>query len=787
MGEVWKARDTKLGREVAIKTLPEEFARDADRLARFEREAKLLASLNHPNIAAIHGFEEDNGTHFLVLELVQGDTLADRLARGAIPVDESLKLSLQIGKALEAAHENGVIHRDLKPANIKVTDEGIVKVLDFGLAKALVEDGANLNLSQSPTLSMAATQQGVILGTAAYMSPEQARGVEADKRADIWAFGCVLFEMLTGRQVFQGEMLSDVMASVLKTEPGFEGLPQSLHPRLHDVLRRCLEKDPKQRFRDIGDVAYELQGILADPHGLTSHTSNDVVERRRTMLPWASATGFALATIVLGLILVRNNESVPAPPVRFSVTVPLDERVVEGVGPALSDDGRLLAYVSQRDGVDNLCVRPLDAWESRCIPVTDGVDYAFFSPDGRRVGFSTGQDQLNAVDLDTGRIIEISDIPDSLGAAWHPDGDSIIINRRFNEGLWTVPATGGTPSELTIKEPDELGHLWPQVLPDGNTVIFTRYVVPIEDSRVSALRLDSGVITTLKEGVVFGRYIDSGHLLYVRFNTLWAAPFDLERLEITGAEQPVQEDVFFRLGSILSGFDVARNGTLAYIPSESERELVWVDLDGNEELVTDRRDYYLYPSLSPDGREIVYQRERGIPDIWSYDLERDAPEVLVTANLPKLDPIWTPDGTHVVSSRRISWCGICTGIQRPIEPVTSFWKPPTTSTRPRFHRMARCWSTASRIRRRVWISGPCPSKTGVRNCSCRRSMTNPMVSCPQTVTSSHTDPTAREDRRSTFNPFRRQAATIQKCPSTVAKIHSGPGTVEPCSIDRPNT
>ena len=268
MGEVWRARDTKLGREVAIKTLPEEFAKDAERLARFEREAKLLASLNHPNIAAIHGFEEDNGTHFLVLELVEGDTLADRLKRGAIPVEESLKLALQISEAVEAAHENGVIHRDLKPGNIKITPNGKVKVLDFGLAKALAGDDADASLSNSPTLSMAATQQGVILGTAAYMSPEQARGETTDKRADVWAFGVVLFEMLTGRGTFGGKTVSDILASVLKTDPEWTSLPANLHSRIRLLLERCLEKETKDRYTGIGDARVDIQKVLADPSGV---------------------------------------------------------------------------------------------------------------------------------------------------------------------------------------------------------------------------------------------------------------------------------------------------------------------------------------------------------------------------------------------------------------------------------------------------------------------------------------------------------------------------------------
>jgi len=369
MGTVYRATDTKLNRDVALKILPQQFASDSQRMARFQREAEVLASLDHPNIGQIYGIEEAGQIKALVLQLIEGPTLAERIAQGPIPVEETLKIALQIAEGLEAAHEKGVIHRDLKPANIKITPEGQVKILDFGLAKALEgETPPASNLSQSPTLTAAATQAGVILGTAAYMSPEQARGQEADKRTDIWAFGCVLFEMLTRQQVFQGELMSDVMASVLKTEPDYEGLPQSIHPRFRELIRRCLEKDPKRRFRDIGDVGYELQEILLDPHGLNERMLIGDVGQRRTMLPWALATGFALAAIVLGLLLVRDNEPAPTRPVRFSVTVPTGERIVQGATVALSDDGSLLAYSSRRDRMDQLCVRPLAAWDRRCIP-----------------------------------------------------------------------------------------------------------------------------------------------------------------------------------------------------------------------------------------------------------------------------------------------------------------------------------------------------------------------------------------------------------------------------------
>ena len=370
MGEVWRARDSKLGREVAIKTLPEEFAKDEERLARFEREAKLLASLNHPNIAAIYDLEEDNGTRFLVLELVEGDTLAERLKHGAIPVEESLKLALQIAEALDAAHEKGVIHRDLKPANIKVTPHGKVKVLDFGLAKAFAGDGSDVNLSQSPTLSMAATQQGVILGTAAYMSPEQARGQEVDKRADIWAFGVVLFEMLTGRGTFDGGTVSDVLAGVLRADPDWNSLPPNLHPRIRLLLERCLEKESKDRYGDISDARVDVQKVLADPSGVIVQPVADVVHvPPKPLLPWV-ALAVALSMIVSSVAIWNLKPAPPRLVKRLSHVLPADQSFT-GVGRGLvsiSPDGSQLVYVAN----EQLYLRNLDQMESRPIQGTEG-------------------------------------------------------------------------------------------------------------------------------------------------------------------------------------------------------------------------------------------------------------------------------------------------------------------------------------------------------------------------------------------------------------------------------
>ena len=441
MGEVWRALDSKLGREVAIKTLPEEFAKDEERLARFEREAKLLASLNHPNIAAIYGLEEHNGTRFLVLELVEGDTLAERLKRGAIPVEESLQLALQIAEALEAAHEKGVIHRDLKPANIKVTPEGKVKVLDFGLAKAFAGDGTEANLSQSPTLSMAATQQGVILGTAAYMSPEQARGQEVDKRADVWAFGCVLYEMLTGRQTWAGPTVTDMIAAAVAKDADFTLLPVNIHPRIQELLRRCLEKEPKSRWQAVGDVRVEVEQLLSDPDGLFVQPVSDVIQApARLILPWiaaAVAVTAIIATIAAWVFL--KPDLLPPAVVRFSHNLADGQAFPSGNDKVvvISRDGTNIVYVANAQ----LWLRDLASEEARAIPGTQESPLRpIFSPDSQAVAY-WADNQLKRVQVAGGTPVILCDAPPALGRDWFDD--TIYFGQ--GNSIMGVSANGGTP------------------------------------------------------------------------------------------------------------------------------------------------------------------------------------------------------------------------------------------------------------------------------------------------------------------------------------------------------
>ena len=640
MGEVWRARDTKLGREVAIKTLPEEFAKDADRLARFEREAKLLASLNHPNIAAIHGFEEDNGTHFLVLELVEGDTLADQIKRGAIPVEESLKLVLQIAEALEAAHEKGVVHRDLKPANIKVTPEGKVKVLDFGLAKAFEEDGADVSVSNSPTLSMAATQQGVILGTAAYMSPEQVGGETADKHADVWAFGCVLFEMLTGRKTFKGRSVSDVLATVLKIDPDWNSLPLNLHPRIRALLVRCLEKEVKDRYQAIGDARVDVQQVLADPAGVLIQPSVEIAQAApQSKLPWIAA--IVLSLVVAGVAGWNLRPEAPAelrPVSRFYHSL-TDEQFTrtDRIAVALSPDGSQLVYVANQ----RLYVRTMDTLESKPIPGTDEDPRApFFSQDGQEVGYwSAGQ--LKKIAVSGGTAVTLSDVAIPFGApSWGAD-DNIVFDQP--EGIMRVSTNGGTP-ELLIANVGDERLVFPQILPEGKSVLF--HVDNSISDEIVVQSLESEERKVLFPGV-FSRYVPTGHLVYGLDGVLFAVPFDLDTLE--AVEGPV---------SMVEGvwpdplqYAVSYSGSLVYMPADvglDPRVLALVDRNGVIEPLNVPPNRYLSPRFSPDGSQVVVQTDNEAgSSIWVYDLSGDTQIRQLTNEGNNRHPIWTPDGERL--------------------------------------------------------------------------------------------------------------------------------------------
>ncbi len=570
MGQVFRATDTRLKRQVAIKILPPSLAADHDRLARFQREAEVLASLNHPNIAGIFGLEENGGVSALVMELVEGEDLSQRITRGAIPLDEALPIARQIAEALEAAHEQSIIHRDLKPANIKVRPDGTVKVLDFGLAKAMEPTGvASPSVSQSPTITTPAmTQAGMILGTAAYMSPEQARGKQVDKRADIWAFGCVLYEMLTGKRAFGGEDVSLTLADVMKGEADWQALPATLPPGIRTVLTRCLQKDPKQRLRDIGDVRLALDGAFERAPSQTSATVILASSSWSRGLPWATAA-VAVAAAVAGWSV---RQPPPTPVTRFEIELPELLRAGNSQRElALSPDGRSLVYVEGERSTSRLMRRDIDQLAPTEIAGSEQQEptMPFLSPDGGTVGFlSRRTGALMKIPIAGGTPVTLSErlqnrAPPS-GATWLPDG-TIVHNAAG--GLWRVPATGGAPILLLETGLFAAG---PMALPGGRAVLFHVGGAGDGEASLEALVLSSGE----RRKIVSGRdpfYVPTGHLVFARANgSLWAAPFDVDRLTITREPTPLSLTAF-RLSPVASAqFSVAANGSLAYVPGESQ-------------------------------------------------------------------------------------------------------------------------------------------------------------------------------------------------------------------------
>jgi serine/threonine-protein kinase len=636
MGQVFRARDTRLGRDVALKLLPDSFSRDPDRLARLSREAQLLASLNHPNVATLHGLEESEGLLYLVMELVPGETLAERISRGRLSVEECIAIFRQIAEALEAAHEKGIVHRDLKPANVIVTSEGRVKVLDFGLAKAVTTDNRPSELSSSLTMTREGTEPGVILGTASYMSPEQARGKVLDRRTDVWSFGCAFYEALSGRKAFAGETVSDVIAAILEREPDWAALPERTPEKIRALLRWCLEKDPRRRLRDIGDARIDFDEPRPAP--------------RHRYLPWAAAALF------LGLALFRPDRTPPEPDgqlSRFTMNLPPDQALawVNDPAVALSPDGRRLAYVAGSGNDRKLYVRPMDRLESVPLSGTEGVWTAFFSPDGEWVGFYGGK-TLKKVRVDSGASVTLCEASDPYGASWG-EGDVILFAPSGNAGLYRTSGAGGSPAMVTRPDPGkgESSHRWPELLPDGKTALFTIRTTS-GGFRVALLSLETGSYRILLEDASFARYAATGHVLYVEGNRILAAPFDLDRLEIVGDSTAVLEGVRTRPDFGIAHFALSRNGTLAYAPAvQPESRLVWTDRTGAVKPMTGVRGNFLDPRLSPDGRKLsltIWKERRS--DIWIYDAERDSFSRL-TYGEDAHEAVWTPDGKRLTFRR----------------------------------------------------------------------------------------------------------------------------------------
>ena len=523
---MYGARDTKLDSDVALKVLPQAFTDDPDRLARFEREAKVLASLNHPNIGHIYGLEEAEGQKALVLELVEGPTLADRIAQGPIPVDEALPIAKQIAEALEAAHEQGIIHRDLKPANVKVKDDGTVKVLDFGLAKAL-DTTLEGDPSQSPTLTAAATQMGVIMGTAAYMSPEQARGKPVDRRADVWAFGAVLYEMLTGARPFAGDDVSETLARVIDREPNWAALPDNLPPGLSNFLRHCLQKNPKKRIRDIGDVSLAMEGAFEALPGVSASDLAATTPRSwRQSIVWTVLT-LAVAGIV-GLAVWVVMQPTSLLPRRLVINLPSAAEPAQAPVVALSPDGRTLVYSASRDGVPQLYLRPMNELTATPLAGTEGGVSPFFSPDSEWIGFFT-ETELKKVSIGGGTPLPVADVRRGLTGTWGTD-DRIVIGIAGGTGLFEVAAAGGAPQVLTTLDADtELDHDWPRILPGGEWLLFTIRQTgrSFDDGRIVVESLQTGERHVLIEGGTHARYVPTGHLVYARSGDLLAAPFSV--------------------------------------------------------------------------------------------------------------------------------------------------------------------------------------------------------------------------------------------------------------------
>jgi Tol biopolymer transport system component len=648
MGEVYRAHDTTLGRDVAIKVLPAALTADRDRVARFEREARVLASLNHPNIAAIHGFEQALGVTAIVMELVEGETLADRIRRGPLPPRDALVIARAIADALDAAHERGIVHRDLKPANIILGANGVVKVLDFGLAKTGMAGEPAPDLTHSPTM-LGPTIDGMLLGTAPYMSPEQARGKPVDKRTDIWAFGCVLYEMLTGRITFSGNTVSDHIAAILEHEPDWSALPVSVPRHVTRVLRRCLTKDCSHRARDIADVRLDLD----EPDAET-------LPARRTHLQIGSAALAAAAVALVAAAILYKGRSTfaPAAVTRSVVLLPPHTTLSADIGAlAISPDGKVIVFTADAGSGPQLYMRNLDALAATAIAGTEGAEFPFFSPDGRWVAF-WDHNTIKKIALGGGAPQVVCVTPGYTSfvmrtATWG-ENDVIFFSRNSGSGLSTVPASGGNPQNFTTPNRDarEKSHRLPDVMPAGNALVMTVATADItsfDDARIEVLTLATGARQVVVQGGIQARYLSTGHLVYARAGSLLAVPFDVNRLQVTGPPVVVAEDVFTDPDNGFANFAVSRDGSLLYAPGgihAHKNALVWVDRRGRSALVTDVRKAFENVRFSPDGQYVAMNADQASAEIWLYDLTRTT-FTRLAYGWDNNFPIWSPDGAHV--------------------------------------------------------------------------------------------------------------------------------------------
>ena len=662
MGEVYRARDTKLNRDVALKVLPELFALDPDRLARFKREAQLLASLNHPNIAAIYGLEDTDGIRALVLELVEGPTLADRIAEGPIPLEDALPVARQIAEALEAAHEQGIIHRDLKPANIKVRPDGTVKVLDFGLAKALdpaPQGFSPAELTNSPTMTAAGTRVGVIMGTAAYMAPEQARGKPVDKRADIWAFGCVLYEMLTAKRAFAGNEVSDTLAFIITKQPDWSALPANTPAPICKLLRRALEKDRKERLPDIVVARLEIKDALTAPSADVAR-GPEVSHRRREQLAWTVVAVLfvaLVAALALGSTAYLSPNAADPQTMRFFVSPPDGWSLTAVLAPGggsrapltISPDGHRLAFLARNaEGKDQLWIRPLDALASQALTGTEGASSPFWSPDSLFLGFFA-DGKLKKIDVSGGPPITVCESPDNRGGAWSRDG--VIVFAPSNNGaLQKVSAAGGVPTTATTTLAPGERHVRPTFLPDGRHFLYSVgsgrpvYIASL-DSTDRALLLSASDSTN----VLYAQ----GHLLFLRGTTLMAQTFDARRLALTGEAVPIAEQIQRQSNLAVGDFSASDSGVLAYQTGtgSGNSRLLWFDRVGKQTAVLGDQADYRSVELSPDRTRaavIITDSVRGTRDIWLHDVARFLRTRFTFDPAEETASRWSPDGSRVI-------------------------------------------------------------------------------------------------------------------------------------------
>jgi Tol biopolymer transport system component len=677
MGEVYRATDTNLKRDVALKVLPESLVTDPNRLARLQREAELLAALNHQNVAHIYGLERSEGRTALVMELIEGPTLAERIAQGALPPSEALNVALQIVSALEAAHERGIVHRDLKPANIKLKADGTIKVLDFGIAKAL-EARAVSGLQPVALTSPSMTEAGVVLGTAAYMSPEQARGKPVDRRTDVWAFGCVLYEMLTGKRAFEGDDMTTTLARVLEREPDMKKLPSGLPPAVRGTLDLCLQKDPKNRLRDIGDVRLALEGQVAS----VSPGASRPLWRRALPIAAAVAIGAVLAGALVAIVVKAPKpasvvERQNSPPVTRFVITPEPSAPLANLGGndvMISPDGQRIAYFS-RNPVNNniaLYVRDIDGLEARLVPGTELANIAsgfggnmnpFFSADSRSIGFLSPDRGVVRVSLDGGPPVKIADPPSPafLGATWNAD-DTIVFSA--GRSLQRTSAGGGSVPERLMEDTPEGLVASPVVLPGGRAVMYGLVENgPNGAERVAVFDLDSRRQKIIIENGQNAFYSPTGHVVFARGTTIMAAPFDASELAVTGEPVAMIENVRHPNALTAADFALSASGTLIYVPGSGETTarsaVVWVDRGGKslgraiDEPLDNPRD----PALSPDGTRLALTiGAPGQGELWSYDL-RGRPPIRLAVGNENRSAVWSPDSRQVAFTVRRAVAG----------------------------------------------------------------------------------------------------------------------------------